>query len=116
MQTYADKDYNPHLLCLVIYYIPIRFVRTVVGYGTVKSLKLFYTTLPSTVQRIKTDCSGSGPKQVVASVLPDAGGIAGVSYPGELPRNEDQMLNSRITMLALQVAHKTKYKVGQRTC
>ena len=42
---------------------------------------------------IKTGSLGSGPKQVVASVSSDAGGIVGVSYPGELPRNEDQVSN-----------------------
>ncbi len=66
---------------------------TVVGHGNAKSEKPFYPTLPSTVQCIKSECSSAGPKEVVAFVSSAAGGIVGASYPGELPRNEQQVSN-----------------------
>ena len=59
-------------------------------HGNAKSEKPFYPTLPSTVQRIKTECTAVGPKEVVASV---SGGVVGANYPGELPRNEQQVSN-----------------------
>ena len=34
-----------------------------------------------------------GPKEVVASVSSTAGRITGAKYPGELPRNEQQITN-----------------------
>ena len=35
----------------------------------------------------------SGPKHVIASISADQGGIVDATYPGELPRNEQQILN-----------------------
>lgn len=63
------------------------------SHGNSKSPKPFYGTLPSTVQQIKSECSASGPKQVVATLSASAGGIVGASYPGQLPRNEEQVSN-----------------------
>ena len=62
----------------------------VTGHGNAKSNK---PTLPSTVRLIKSTCSSVGPKEVVASVSSHAGGIVGATYPGELPRNEEQISN-----------------------
>ena len=82
--------HNPHPLCLVVYHniIPVGFVPTVVGHGNSKSNKPFFATLSSTSQLIKSECSSIGPKEVVASVSSNVGGIIGANYPGELPRNE----------------------------
>ena len=63
------------------------------GHGIAKSEKPFYPTLPSTVQRIKTECTAVGPKEVVASVSSVSGGVVGANYPGELPWNEQQVSN-----------------------
>ena len=60
-------------------------------HGNAKSLKPFFPTLPSTVDRIRSQCSISGPKEVVSSISADAGGILAASYPGELPRDEQQV-------------------------
>lgn len=66
---------------------------TVVSHGNAKTEKPFYPTLPSTVHQIKAECVVRGPKEVVASVSSTAGGITGAKYPGELPRNEQQIIN-----------------------
>lgn len=66
---------------------------SVTAHGNSKSDKAFYPTLPSTVQHIKSECVLNSPKEVVASVSSTAGGIVGAGYPGELPRNEQQVSN-----------------------
>ncbi len=38
-------------------------------------------------------CERSGPKHTVASVSASKGGIVSESFPGELPRNEQQVSN-----------------------
>jgi len=65
----------------------------VVSHGNSKSDKSFYPTLPSTAEAIKKKCVGSGPKAVVASVDLSVGGIMEACYPGQLPRNEEQVSN-----------------------
>lgn len=73
------------------YYVPNGFIPKIASHGNSKCDKPFYATLPSTAQLIKSKCSNAGPKEVVASVSSNVGGIVGASYPGELPRNEDQV-------------------------
>lgn len=90
---FPDKSYNPHPLCLVVYYIPDRFTPSVVPHGNSKSDVPFFPTLPSTALSIKDKCSPLCPKTVVFSVECTAGDIVGASYPGELPRNELQVSN-----------------------
>lgn len=88
---YSDASYNPHSLCLVVYYIPLGFKPTVFPHGNAKSSKPFFPTLPSTVERIRSECTVSGPKEVMASVSSQGGGIVGATYPGALPRDEQQI-------------------------
>jgi len=56
-----------------------------------KSSNPFYPTLLSTKERIRSECQTSGPKEVVASLSLESGGITDASYPGELPRDEQQV-------------------------
>ena len=63
-----DKHYNPHPLCLVVYYILPGFMPTVVSHGNCKSGSPFYPTLPSTKVLIKDELLHSGLKCTVASV------------------------------------------------
>ncbi len=62
-------------------------------HGNSKSGNPYYATLPNTAAHIKGECERSGPKHTVASVSASKGGIVSASYPGELPRNEQQVSN-----------------------
>lgn len=43
------------------------------------------------MEHIRSKCQISGPKEVIASVSAEAGGIITAVYPGELPRDEQQV-------------------------
>ena len=79
-------------------------------HGNSKSGSPFYATLPSTKVRIKEECLHSGPKRTVSSVSASSGGIVGASYPGELPRNEQQVSNFK--MKHKQVASTERCSAG----
>ena len=81
-------SYNPHPLCLVVYYIPSGFSPIVVSHGNSKMPQPYFPTLPSTTTDVKKECVLSGPKEVVSNLENSAGGILDASYPGQLPRNE----------------------------
>ena len=106
---FSDQYYNPHPLCLVVYYIPRGFT-PVIPHGNSKSGSPFFATLPSTKARIKEECLHSGPKRTVSSVSASSGGIVGASYPGELPRNEQQVSNFK--MKQKQVVSTEKRSAG----
>ena len=89
----SDRQYNPHTLCLVVYYIPNGFTPTIVPHGNSKSGTSYYATLPGMSAHIKEECKHSGPKHTVARVSASKGGIVCASYPGELPRNDQQVSN-----------------------
>lgn len=72
---------HPHSLCLDTYYVPLGFVPTVVSHEN------GFATLLSTVKII--ECSTAGPKESTASVSSSVR----ASYPGELPRDEQQVSN-----------------------
>ena len=90
---FADESYNPHPLCLVVYYIPSGFSPIVVSHGNSKTAQPYFPTLPSTTMDIKKKCVSSGPKEVVSNIENSAGGILDATYPGQLPRNEQQISN-----------------------
>ena len=87
-------SYNPHSLCLIVYFIPPGFTSTIVSHRNLKSAQPYSPTLPSKAVQIKEKCSTQGPK-VVSSVENASGGILDASYPGQLPRNEQQVSNSK---------------------
>ena len=76
-----------------MYYLPSGFTPSISPHGNSKSGNPYYSTLPSTAAHIKGECERSGPKHTVASVSASKGGIVCASYPGELPRNEQQVTN-----------------------
>ena len=88
-----DCSYNPHLLCLVVYYITPGSTPTIVSHGNSKSAQPYFPTLPSTAVQIKEECSTQSPKEAVSSVENASGGVLDASYPGQLPRNEQQVSN-----------------------
>ena len=78
---------------MVVYYIPVGFSPVIVSHGNSKSTEPYFPTLPSTSLDIKRKCGSCGPKEVVSSIDSSVGGIVHASYPGELPRNEQQISN-----------------------
>ena len=76
-----------------MYYIPPGFTPTIISHGNSKSAQPYFPTLPSTALQIKEKCTSQGPKEVVSSVENASGGILDASYPGQLPRNEQQVSN-----------------------
>lgn len=63
----------------------------VTSHGNAKVGKPFFPTLPSTVSKIKREGDVVGPKEVLASVSKEVGGVLDSCYPGALPRNEQQI-------------------------
>ena len=101
---HTDSHFNPHVRCMVIYYIPPGFTPTIVSHGNSKSSQPFFPTLPSTIDRIKKECHSVGPKEAVASVSSAAGGVLDATGPGAIPRGEQQISDykrrtSAVTML-----------------
>lgn len=84
---FLDKSYK------VVYYMPPGSSPVVVSHGNSKSMEPYFPTLPSTSEDIKRKCAGCGPKEVISSIDSCVGGIVHASYPGELPRNEQQLSN-----------------------
>ena len=90
---FSDESYNPHPLCLVVYYIPSGYSPIIASHGNSKSTQPYFLTLPSTTMDIKKKCVSSGPKEVVSNIESSAGSILDATYPGQLPRNEQQISN-----------------------
>lgn len=61
--------------------------------GTPSLNQPYFPTLPSTSEDIKKKCMSYSPKEVVSSIDNSAGGIIDATYPGQLPRNEQQVSN-----------------------
>lgn len=76
-----------------MYYVPSGFTPIVVAHGNSKTAQPYFPTLPSTAMDIKKKCVSSGPKEVVSNIEVLAGGILDATYPGQLPRNEQQISN-----------------------
>ena len=91
MYVFTDAKFNLHQYCLAVYYVPSNFIPTILSHGNAKSLKPFYPTLPSTVERIKHESTSIGPKETVAVVSCKVGGVLDASCPGALPRSEQQV-------------------------
>lgn len=60
-------------------------------HGNGRKMKPFFPTLPSTKSRIESQGGSHGPKQVLATVSRELGGVQFVCSPSELPRNERQV-------------------------
>lgn len=90
-----DASNNPHHLCLVTYRLDAGVVPILSPHGNAKELKPFHPTWPSTLQRVKEECSSQGPKETVERVSSQVGGVLLASAPGQLPRNEKQVANQR---------------------
>ena len=60
-----------------------------------KEKKPYYPTWPSTLDKIKSECLKQGPKATVKCLSFAAGGVIGISAPGQLPRDEKQVTNLR---------------------
>ena len=69
------------------------FKPTLASHGNAKEKHPFHPTWPSTLRRVKDECTSRGPKAVVEVVSGEAGGVVGASAPGQLPRNEKQVSN-----------------------
>ena len=77
-------SYNPHPLCLVVYYIP-KGLSQVWSLTEIPSQASHFSQHFLAAEAIKQKCTGSGPKAVVSSVDLAAGGIMKPCYPGQLP-------------------------------
>lgn len=86
----TDASGNSHHLCLVSYRISEGFTPEIAPHGNDKAMKPFFPTLPSTKAGIESQSGSHGPKQVLATVLKELGGVQHASSPCELPRNEQQ--------------------------
>ena len=72
---------------MAVYYLPDIFVPKPVPHGNSQDDKPFYSTLPSTMARIKQECSSAkGPKKVVQEVSNSFGGVASATDICQLPR------------------------------
>lgn len=77
---------------MAVYYLPDNFIPKPVPHGNSRDDKPFYSTLPSTMARIKHECSdGKGPKKVVQEVSSSFGGVASATDICQLPRGEQQV-------------------------
>ena len=86
---FADSKNNPHRLCMAVYYLPENFNPKPVAHGNSKEDKPFFSTLPSTMARIKHECSDArGPKKVVQEVSNSYGGVLSATDICQLPRGE----------------------------
>ena len=73
--------------------MPVDFIPSLSSHGNAKESKPFHPTWPSTLQRVKEECSTKGPKAVVEVISGEVGGIVGATASGQLPRNEKQVSN-----------------------
>ena len=91
--VFTDADNNPHPLSLVSYRIPSGFTPVLSSHGNSLENKPFFPTWPSTLQRIKEEGVTGGPKATVELLSHEVGGVLGATAPGQLPRNEKQVVN-----------------------
>ena len=93
---FADSKNNPHRLCMAVYYLPENFNPKPVAHGNSKEDKPFFSTLPSTMARIKHECSDAkGPKKVVQEVSNTYGGVLSATDICQLPRGEQQVSQAK---------------------
>ena len=71
------------------------FIPIISSYGNSKTDKPFFPTWPSTIQRIKEECLVKGPKSVVHDISSRVGGVESALAPGQLPRNEMQVVKQK---------------------
>ena len=124
-----DVSYNPHPLCLVMYYIPSRFSLSLSLTPSLLSPSLFrwvdglQTTryahrrtqktqkqqrpisLHFQVRQLILQMYFIMPKVIISNTQSSAGGILDASYPGQLPCNEQQISNFK---------HHTPVSTGQK--
>jgi hypothetical protein len=70
----SDAVNNPHNLCLVSYRLDAGLVPVLSSHGNSKQQKAFYPTWPSTIARLKEECSKKEPKGAVEAVSVEVGG------------------------------------------
>ena len=93
---FADSKNNPHRLCMAVYYLPENFNPKPVAHGNSKEDKPFFSTLPSTMARIKHECSDAkGLKKVVQEVSNTYGGVLSATDICQLPRGEQQVSQAK---------------------
>jgi hypothetical protein len=81
---------------LIVYRLNEGFTPSLASHGNAKEQKPYHPTLPSTITRIKDECSlSTGLKATPGKVSSEMGGVLGASVPGQLPRNEKQIDNHR---------------------
>ena len=78
---------------MVTYHRQHGFVPTVKSHGYSKKGLPFHPTWSSTKKQIKEKCANRGPKSVVASLSAVVGGVLEASAPGQLLRDEKQVIN-----------------------
>ena len=78
----TDSSNRPHKFRLVVYHTPDGFLSS---HGNSKSNMPFYPTRPSTLTKVKKECTTQGPKATVEHLSSIPGGFLGTSAPGELP-------------------------------
>ena len=74
------------------YHIPPEIIPEIKSHGNSKSNQPFFPTWPSTKQLIKQESEHGGPKEMVAKVSAQVGGILKAMCSGQLPRNEWQVM------------------------
>ena len=88
----SDTTNRPHHLCLLVYRLPVGFTPKLACHGnSFKDKKPFFTTWPSTVDTIKTECLQQGLKSTIEAVCVKAGEILNATAPGQLPCSEKQV-------------------------
>ena len=81
---------------MAVYYLPEDFNPKPVPHGNSKEDKPFLSTLPSTMARIKHECSvAKGLKKVVQEVSASFGGILSATDICQLPRGEQQVSQAK---------------------
>jgi hypothetical protein len=73
--------------------MPEGFIPVIKQHGNAKTSTPFHPTWASTKKRIKEQCAEEGPKSIVNSISKEVGGIINAVAPGQLPRNEKQVVN-----------------------
>ena len=69
------------------------FVPILASHGNAKESHPFHPTWPSTLERVKKECTTKGPKEVMEVISQEIGGVVGATAAGQLPRNEKQVAN-----------------------
>lgn len=103
---FTDSKNNPHRLCMAVYYLPDGFKPKPVPHGNSKDDKPFFSTLPSTMARIKHECSeAKGPKKVVQEVSSSFGRVLSATDMCQLPRGEQQVSQAKRRYKQSSVSH-----------